>query len=301
MGQYFKCIMTKGKKQKNYTYCSWDYGNGAKLTEHSWLVNPMVLAVTTKLINNPMRVAWMGDYSSINDYVMPQYDNRGELINEKEAYKNIPYSQDDESIENLGWNNLKASFKDGSLNPKMTIKEWVKTLGGGFFNDTEDYMKYYKAVHDNKVPTEKFMVKLGQVFDEYNNYWRDNYGDEGPKVKRDLKEMEEYIDGYYTILANGLKRLYLWNYTKKEYVSLGCYYALAGVKKDNSLHPLPILTACGNGQGIGDYYGKNKAYVGRWAFDKIGIYESMPKSNEWKDITKNCIFIDEYENEDEEK
>lgn len=35
------------------------------------------------------------------------------------------------------------------------------------------------------------------------------------------------------------------------------------------IHPLPLLTAISNGQGGGDYHGKDNVMVGRWACDHI--------------------------------
>lgn len=45
-------------------------------------------------------------------------------------------------------------------------------------------------------------------------------------------------------------------------------------KKHNSIwciSPIPLLTACGNGLGGGDYHGSDMSYVGSWAFDEIRI------------------------------
>lgn len=67
---------------------------------------------------------------------------------------------------------------------------------------------------------------------------------------------------------------YLINLTKKVYVKLPKYDKKQGKWR---VHPLPLLTALGNGRGGGDYRLKNKK-VGSWAFDRIGM------SNDDKDI-----------------
>ena len=67
---------------------------------------------------------------------------------------------------------------------------------------------------------------------------------------------------------------YLINLTKKVYVKLPKYDKKQGKWR---VHPLPLLTALGNGRGGGDYRLKNKK-VGSWAFDCIGM------SNDDKDI-----------------
>ncbi len=68
---------------------------------------------------------------------------------------------------------------------------------------------------------------------------------------------------------------YLINLTKKVYVKLPKY----ADKKQGEwwVHPLPLLTAFGNGRGGGDY-GLEDDRVGSWAFDRIGM------SNDDKDI-----------------
>jgi hypothetical protein len=64
MGQYYKAVFLKENKKTVDTYFySWDYESGLKLMEHSWLLNPFVNAVETKLANNPTRVVWAGDYA----------------------------------------------------------------------------------------------------------------------------------------------------------------------------------------------------------------------------------------------
>lgn len=61
---------------------------------------------------------------------------------------------------------------------------------------------------------------------------------------------------------------YLFNKTKKQY----CV-----IPKENKgksvIHPLPLLTAYGNGRGGGDY-GIDDERVGSWAFDKIGATDN---------------------------
>jgi hypothetical protein len=51
---------------------------------------------------------------------------------------------------------------------------------------------------------------------------------------------------------------------------------LCVVITDNWLHPLPILTACGNGNGGGDYYGTSMELVGSWEGDLLQAVDLMP-------------------------
>jgi len=66
MGQYFNPIILKEKedKPKRWFY-SWDYDNGMKLMEHSYLGNDFVGVVCNQLVNKPNRLVWAGDYADI--------------------------------------------------------------------------------------------------------------------------------------------------------------------------------------------------------------------------------------------
>jgi hypothetical protein len=56
-------ILKDNKKTvKEYMY-SHDYGNGLKLMEHSYIGNNFVGTFENRLIGNPQRVAWAGDYA----------------------------------------------------------------------------------------------------------------------------------------------------------------------------------------------------------------------------------------------
>lgn len=71
---------------------------------------------------------------------------------------------------------------------------------------------------------------------------------------------------------------YLVNHTKKEYV----------IKtKQLTYHPLPFLTAEGNGLGGGDFNGIGKELVGIWARDLISLEENIP--NGYTEL--ECNFI----------
>lgn len=78
-----------------------------------------------------------------------------------------------------------------------------------------------------------------------------------------------------------LNNKYLINHTKK--LILDCWEYLCKCIKANEEgwvpHPLPLLTALGNGRGGGDYRGMNNDKVGSWAWDVLEIVE-------WEDAAK---------------
>ena len=68
---------------------------------------------------------------------------------------------------------------------------------------------------------------------------------------------------------------YLVNVTRGQYIDLAEYAEAATYKpkwsKDGGwcIHPLPLLTAIGNGRGGGDYHGAHMEMVGLWAMDEL--------------------------------
>lgn len=64
MGQYFRsCILGKDKKTVLQWLSSYTYDDGAKLTEHSYMLNGFVGAFENLLVGNPQNVVWAGDYA----------------------------------------------------------------------------------------------------------------------------------------------------------------------------------------------------------------------------------------------
>lgn len=61
MGQYYRAYV-ESENQKGFVE-SWDFDNGMKLMEHSWVGNEYCNAVMYLIEDNPMRVGWVGDYS----------------------------------------------------------------------------------------------------------------------------------------------------------------------------------------------------------------------------------------------
>lgn len=204
MGQYYIPTILGPRYGISATFYSHDYDNGLKLMEHSYLGNNFVNAVSLKIYHQPMRVAWIGDYS------------------------NQPYPEDD-------------------------IKE--------------------REPYQRKLLKAEFMRIYNKVWNSDRNY---------KKIKPEPLggfESPEKFDGYYLI-----------NHTQETYVDLGEYERMNGhteIWTDRNgethscwevIHPLPLLTACGNDRGGGDYHEPYPDYdmIGRWAFDVIELASYKP-------------------------
>ena len=87
------------------------------------------------------------------------------------------------------------------------------------------------------------------------------------------------------------KGWYLVNHTQRQYISMDACMARNKWKEswknwqtgeteeyDMCIHPLSLLTACGNDRGCGDYHAEFPDYnkVGTWAFDLIELTQKKP-------------------------
>lgn len=104
---------------------------------------------------------------------------------------------------------------------------------------------------------------------------------------RNFEESKEYDTILRGVEDKWQDFRYLINLTKKVYVELPEY---ADKKQGEWLvHPLPLLTAFGNGRGGGDY-GLKDDRVGSWAFDRIGMsncdkdVKDMKKVDGWFEL-----------------
>lgn len=96
------------------------------------------------------------------------------------------------------------------------------------------------------------------------------------------------------------KPCYLVNESTHEYIDLLKLETINRGSWGGSIHPLPLLTAVGNGRGGGDYHGDkaiNQHMVGVWAGDLLTIEESAPTSEdgflEYIDITDDAHFSED--------
>ena len=94
---------------------------------------------------------------------------------------------------------------------------------------------------------------------------------------------------------NARKGRFVLNHDKKVYIDME-EYEKNGLPcregEDWCFHPLPLLTAIGNGRGGGDFSGIGEGDVGSWAGDLIETQDARP--NGYKDITSEINFQERY-------
>lgn len=116
MGQYYVAVILDEDNNPTHVARSWDFNNGAKLMEHSWLNNDFVAAVETLLVNAeaPRRVVWAGDYAD------PEPFDRPNLYDQTDALE--PYRPDVSGLgEEVNWINDKRII---TVDPEIKANAW---------------------------------------------------------------------------------------------------------------------------------------------------------------------------------
>lgn len=104
--------------------------------------------------------------------------------------------------------------------------------------------------------------------------------------KKHMTHPDEFTDTDFNILTHQTKGMYLVNHTHSRYLDLTKYIKRCRYKEDPKekyywcVNPLPLLTACGNGRGGGDYHKVHPCYkdVGAWAFHTLEYTDEVPDS-----------------------
>ena len=108
------------------------------------------------------------------------------------------------------------------------------------------------------------------------------------KAAWDKNEKEKYKMRKYRFSKADMEMLdmdtigkYLVNHDKSEYIDIEAYIKDAKIIMHNdywAVNPLPLLTACGNGRGGGDFFSENTGFedVGIWAFSTLEYTEHIP-------------------------
>lgn len=180
MGQYYMPYI-RDSKNKVRTLYSHEFDSGLKLTEHSWIGNHFCNQVYNYIKENPMSIAWIGDYAGIEHIT-----NRDcQCISQFDKIKAFIWSRKKNQIDRPNYDLVKFDFE----------KQW-----------------------------------------------------------------------------------YLVNITKHIFLDMKKYISESTTEDGWCISPLSLLTAVGNGEGGGDYWGVNKEKVGEWAFDEIMISAERPQS-----------------------
>jgi hypothetical protein len=148
MGQYYRPVILADNKKTVLTFLSsYDYGNGAKLMEHSYLGNSLVSAFETLIQDKPQRVVWGGDYADecknrkTNLYQRCKDSLKAEQIDSKpiaEPNYIINHSKK-EYVDKKLIRKMKAKWADGmKIHPLPLLTCEGNGRGGGDYRSDKD-------------------------------------------------------------------------------------------------------------------------------------------------------------------
>jgi len=174
-------------------------------------------------------------------------------------------------------------YKALILAEKTDNKEFIRaSLDAGNYQEGMKLIEH-SYIENPFVSAVEYLLSPKGMFYKSRIVWAGDYAENEPYSDKNLYTMDtnemDYIPKLppsYIEIVNQYS--YILNHSKKMYIT----------KKDKVIHPLPLLTAEGNGNGGGDYYGENKNIVGTWARDVISISDTVPEGfTELK-----CVFMD---------
>ena len=172
----------------------------------------------------------------------------------------------------------------------------------------------YERVYNRDVDGEYTMAKLMEHSWWYNEFvsticnklfknpmkvvWVGDYADDADVTNGIEKdELVRLQKKAWKNKGNGVKKkelfldnLFLVNHTKKIYLDCNTYKEECVFDGGWCVHPLPLLTAIGNGLGGGDYREDDAWQVGQWANDVISVEEVVPEGYEKEEY----IFKEEW-------
>lgn len=137
MGQYYQAVTKKGNKFTVYSLQTtkfnghnYNYYNGLKLMEHSYWKNDFCCAFAEKLVDNPTKVAWIGDYAEPEECAAVKFNYKRVWGDKAVAEKIEPSKFKMSSVKYLINNskktyvNLKKYYKNSSCEDEWDGKKY---------------------------------------------------------------------------------------------------------------------------------------------------------------------------------
>lgn len=136
---------------------------------------------------------------------------------------------------------------------------------------THDFGQGLKLMEHSYVGNPITIIMEGELFNNPQRVvWACDYADNEPEKEENLYQIADNNEAETNIedVPERRNAQYVVNHTKRQYIVIPPEGAWA-------IHPLPLLTAEGNGRGGGDFHG-NDTFVGTWARDLISVTGIIP-------------------------
>jgi hypothetical protein len=171
----------------------------------------------------------------------------------------------------MGQGYMALVLSESNPNQSDFIRTWVNPH---YFQDGYKLTEH-SWIGNHFVEAVEYLISPLGIFYKSRVVWAGDYADPEPEEKENLCMLSQSQ-------ANSKKCSfpprydmsvfrYIVNHTKGQYVDKE--YKFDGSRK---IHPLPLLTAEGNGRGGGDYYGTDSELVGSWARHVLSMEIKKP-------------------------
>jgi len=140
------------------------------------------------------------------------------------------------------------------------------------FGNTGMKLMEHSYLENRFVNTFEYLLTKDGLFHKTRVVWAGDYADPEKGYDMNLNHItEKYPDKSLNNLKLPVRNTkdyhYIVNHTKKQYVDK---------QKHKVYHPLPLLTAEGNGRGGGDFRGIGEDLIGIWARDLLSVEKVIP-------------------------
>jgi hypothetical protein len=130
-------------------------------------------------------------------------------------------------------------------------------------------------ITNNFVAVVENLIKRGGAWYKNHIVWAGDYAEHEPKRKVNIYRLMSDKNKIMPKDINHDNKLrFLKNLDTREFVDI----KKVPNKDGWTIHPLPLLTCEGNGQGGGDFFGEDKGLIGKWARNRVTIQKSKPRN-----------------------
>jgi hypothetical protein len=160
--------------------------------------------------------------------------------------------------------------------PNSPKSEFIRTWLDPLSYNNGSKLTEHAYIGNNFVAAVEAQISPDGMFYRSRLVWAGDYADPEP-LGDNLNQavpgarLATYTSAVATDTAVAAPTVYRFivNHTKRQYVDK---------EKSTVLHPLPLLTAEGNGRGGGDYHGPRQEDVGIWARDVLSAERIVPEA-----------------------
>ena len=167
---------------------------------------------------------------------------------------------------------MEHSYIGNNFVNAVSTQLWKHPMRLAWVGDYSDSMD--GDPYESKLPHEQFMKYYNAAWCEDDDQWHIH---PAPRNIVTMKSRRFIVNHSQQCYIDLRKYIDANHWTETGSYDHGVFDPFATY--DMCIHPLPLLTACGNGRGGGDYYDSHPDYdkVGIWAFDLIELTDKRPQ------------------------